>query len=173
MGLFDIDFDGVGGLLLGAGDLNNNGIFNDDRVFSNITDTADYREGDMVSATFGSTQYNWTISYTGNITWSNANDSVLSSVTGTGTGVDIVLIGHSSVSAGTPGDFDDDGDVDGRDFLAWQRGNSPAPFSSGDLSTWQTAYNGGALAGIGAVPEPTSLVLLCLAVVPFVGRRRA
>lgn len=168
LGLFDIDFDNVGGLLLGAGDLNNNGIFNDDRVFSNITDTADYREGDMVSATFGSTQYNWTISYTGNITWSNANDSVLSSVTGTGTGVDIVLIGHSSVSASLPGDFNGDGAVTGRDFLAWQRNPS-----LGNLSDWQNAYNGGALAGIGAVPEPTSLVLLCLAGLPFVARRRA
>lgn len=28
--------------------------------------------------------------------------------------------------AGPSGDFDDDGDVDGRDFLVWQRGSSPA-----------------------------------------------
>jgi hypothetical protein len=28
---------------------------------------------------------------------------------------------------GTPGDYNGDGDVDGRDFLIWQRGGSPAP----------------------------------------------
>jgi autotransporter-associated beta strand protein len=59
-----------------------------------------------------------------------------------------------------PGDFDNDGDVDGRDFMAWQRGESPTPFSATDLTQWQTAYNGGALtAATTAVPEPTGIVL--------------
>jgi hypothetical protein len=64
-----------------------------------------------------------------------------------------------------PGDFDGDGDVDGRDFLAWQRGNSPTPFSSGDLNDWRDAYGGGALAAINTIPEPATCVfaLLCLA----------
>lgn len=39
-----------------------------------------------------------------------------------------------------PGDFDGDGDVDGRDFLAWQRGGSPASLSSSDLVSWQNNY---------------------------------
>ena len=30
-----------------------------------------------------------------------------------------------NVIGGLPGDFDFDGDVDGRDFLMWQRGESP------------------------------------------------
>jgi hypothetical protein len=38
------------------------------------------------------------------------------------------------------GDFDGDGDVDGRDFLRWQRGGSPNPLSSSDLSLWQAQY---------------------------------
>jgi hypothetical protein len=66
---------------------------------------------------------------------------------------------------GTPGDFDGDGDVDGRDFLAWQRGNSPSPFSAGDLATWQGAYNGGALAAVTSVPEPTTLLSLAVGLV--------
>lgn len=37
-------------------------------------------------------------------------------------------------------DFDVDGDVDGRDFLLWQRGGSPTPFSSTDLEDWQDHY---------------------------------
>ncbi|TWU27401.1 virginiamycin B lyase family protein [Bythopirellula polymerisocia] len=62
------------------------------------------------------------------------------------------------------GDFDLDGDIDGRDFLVWQRGGSPNPFSSGDLALWQTEYNGGLLAATSvAVPEPASWVLLLAA----------
>jgi hypothetical protein len=45
-------------------------------------------------------------------------------------------------SAG-PGDFDGDSDVDGHDFLSWQRGQSPDPLSQGDLSTWETNYDTG------------------------------
>ena len=33
-----------------------------------------------------------------------------------------------------------DADVDGRDFLKWQRGNSANPLSSGDLAMWQSNY---------------------------------
>ncbi len=57
------------------------------------------------------------------------------------------------------GDFDNDGDADGKDFLVWQRGNSPAPFSSGDLADWQAGY-GSPLSAATAVPEPTCLALL-------------
>lgn len=38
------------------------------------------------------------------------------------------------------GDFDGDGDVDGRDFLVWQRGGSPTPFSASDLAMWRANY---------------------------------
>lgn len=41
-------------------------------------------------------------------------------------------------------DFDGDGDVDGRDFLAWQRGASPSPLSTEDLLLWQNQYGSGA-----------------------------
>lgn len=40
-----------------------------------------------------------------------------------------------------PGDFDGDSDVDGRDFLKWQRGESSNPLSAADLSTWQIKYD--------------------------------
>jgi hypothetical protein len=67
------------------------------------------------------------------------------------------------------GDFDFDGDVDGRDFLVWQR--NPAV---GDLSDWQTNYGVGALtAASTAVPEPASAMLVAVAVVAEIslGRR--
>lgn len=69
-----------------------------------------------------------------------------------GDGNDVVLF-----TAGLPGDFDQDGDVDGTDFLVWQR--TP---SAGALSEWQNNY--GATAPLAAdtmsVPEPISVVLL-------------
>ena len=60
------------------------------------------------------------------------------------------------------GDFDLDGDVDGRDFLVWQR--NPGV---GDLVNWQANYGGGAvISGMGtAVPEPSSLLMGALATV--------
>ncbi len=65
-----------------------------------------------------------------------------------------------------PGDFDADGDVDGDDFLAWQRGESPNPLDAADLSEWQTNYGNGSLGAV-AVPEPTPIALtvfgVCLA----------
>jgi hypothetical protein len=70
--------------------------------------------------------------------------------------------------SGQPGDFDGDGDVDGRDFLAWQR--DPG---IGNLADWQNNYGAGSLAAIGSVPEPAGLALLALALVPVAcGRKR-
>jgi hypothetical protein len=59
---------------------------------------------------------------------------------------------------GTPGDFDLDGDVDGRDFLVWQRNPSV-----GSLADWQGNYGTGSLTATAAVPEPNSLAVLSLA----------
>ena len=71
-------------------------------------------------------------------------------------------------TVGTPGDFNDDGLVDGRDFLVWQR--DPGV---GNLADWQNNYGFGSLAAVGSVPEPTSLALLALALVPVAcGRKR-
>jgi hypothetical protein len=39
-----------------------------------------------------------------------------------------------------PGDFDADRDIDGRDFLIWQRGESPSLGSLQELQAWQTNY---------------------------------
>jgi hypothetical protein len=60
-----------------------------------------------------------------------------------------------------PGDFDGDDDVDGRDLLIWQRGDSPiGPLSPVDLADWQTHYGPGGLTAVTAIPEPASLSLL-------------
>lgn len=74
------------------------------------------------------------------------------------------------------GDFDANGIVDGRDFLAWQRGNSPNPLSSSDLAAWQANYGpaGGApLAAASAVPEPSALMLMSMTLLVSLGCRRS
>jgi T5SS/PEP-CTERM-associated repeat protein len=61
------------------------------------------------------------------------------------------------------GDFDLDGDVDGNDFLTWQRGGSPNPTSAADLAAWRGNYGfGGSTAATAAVPEPRSAPLVIL-----------
>jgi hypothetical protein len=78
-----------------------------------------------------------------------------------------------SLIAVGPGDFDIDGDVDGNDFLVWQRGGSPTPNSDADLTAWKAAFGtGGAAAAVGAVPEPTGLVVMLLGVACLSARRR-
>ena len=54
------------------------------------------------------------------------------------------------------GDFDGDGDVDGRDFLLWQRTDK----TPSGLSAWQANYGAGNLTALAAVPEPTSLAFM-------------
>lgn len=58
-----------------------------------------------------------------------------------------------------PADYDLDGDVDGRDFLAWQY-----DANVGDLADWQNNYGVGSLTAASlAVPEPSAIGLLLLA----------
>ncbi len=57
---------------------------------------------------------------------------------------------------GALGDFDQDGDVDGKDFLVWQRNPSV-----GNLADWQGQY-GTPLAAATGVPEPSSLALAAM-----------
>jgi hypothetical protein len=74
------------------------------------------------------------------------------------------------------GDFDGDGDVDGADFLTWQRGlgltgqpdattgdaDDDGDVDAADLALWQSHFGGvPTVAAVGAVPEPAALTL-CL-----------
>jgi CubicO group peptidase (beta-lactamase class C family) len=56
-----------------------------------------------------------------------------------------------------PGDFDFDGDVDGRDLLVWQRDTTV-----GNLADWQENYGMGGTTGLSSsvVPEPSLLTWL-------------
>lgn len=72
---------------------------------------------------------------------------------------------------GIAGDLNGDGAVTGQDFLFWQRGATTPAFDAALLSEWQGAYNGGALAGVTAVPEPATLSLISTIVCGLLFRR--
>lgn len=120
------------------------------------------------------------------------------------TDVDLGAVAATNLPAGGDGllaDFDLDGDVDGTDFLKWQR----ELFDAGDLANWEDEYGltgeggGGApdliiswtraddnsegsqavvylgssaSVNLSAVPEPGTLSLLALASLISLGRRR-
>jgi autotransporter-associated beta strand protein len=72
---------------------------------------------------------------------------------------------------GLTGDFDNDGDVDGRDFLVWQRGGSPSPLSAGDLAAWGDDF--GQAVSVHTVPEPCAGTLALVVLGAAASRARA
>lgn len=101
-----------------------------------------------------------------------------------GTGNTVLQAGSVSYSSiGTDNaDFNNDGDVDGRDFLIWQRGfgsgttstqgdaNGSGTVDAADLAIWQNQYGSSSLAAAAqVVPEPTSVGLVALALVCLAG----
>jgi hypothetical protein len=91
------------------------------------------------------------------------------------------------VGGGDP-DFDDDGDVDGADFLIWQQGlgmtgqpdkstgdaTGDGNVDGADLAAWQMAFGqtGLGVGAAGAVPEPTAATLAAAALALAAIRRR-
>jgi endonuclease I len=106
----------------------------------------------------------------------NFSDENLSGATGLGS-LTLNFTGEVEQAVVNTADFDGDGDVDGRDFLTWQRGfgtgttleagdaNGSETVDELDLLIWQDQYGQQPeeLASFAAVPEPTSagLVALC------------
>jgi len=64
---------------------------------------------------------------------------------------DVSVTAGEAPPVGGAGDYDSDGDVDGRDFLTWQRDTS--------LSYDDWVHNFGEISQAAAVPEPSSLVI--------------
>ena len=72
------------------------------------------------------------------------------------------------------GDFDEDGDVDGNDLLAWQRGEVSNPPSQSDLDDWQASFGSVASSAAAAsttVPEPATGIILLFGMVAMLFRR--
>lgn len=99
-----------------------------------------------------------------------------------------MVAGNELVGPVRNADFDGDGDVDGKDFLTWQRGfgtagvatlsdgdaNDDKDVNGIDLEIWQDQYGTDAplSATAFAVPEPGSLSLLLLISVALCSRVR-
>jgi hypothetical protein len=82
-------------------------------------------------------------------------------------------------------DFDGDGDVDGADFLTWQRnvGATGQPPSAGDadgdgnitaadLDIWKTQFGPAAAAATSAIPEPSAGLLAAAALLATLAQRK-
>jgi len=85
-----------------------------------------------------------------------------------GDGNDIALV------ASPDGDFDIDNDVDGLDFLKWQRGFG-STYDANDLADWEANFGTvaplSAVAAATTVPEPTTGILLVLGMAAMFFRR--
>jgi hypothetical protein len=79
---------------------------------------------------------------------------------GTNAGGWDAFVAKFSDPAAVVGDYNDDGDVDGIDFLRWQRGESPSPLSAQDLASWEAAYGAPLSVAATAVPEPSTVLML-------------
>jgi hypothetical protein len=72
------------------------------------------------------------------------------------------------------GDFDEDYDVDGSDFLKWQRGEFTNPPSQSDLEVWLENFgkvSSPITAASTGVPEPTTWIMLLLGMASLLFRR--
>ncbi len=90
----------------------------------------------------------------------------------------------TAISQGVPGDYNGNGVVDMADYVLWRNGgplqneiNTPGTVDASDYTAWRANFGNHAGSGSGfgsaAVPEPTSLGLLFVAVVAgLVNRRR-
>jgi hypothetical protein len=81
-------------------------------------------------------------------------------------------------------DFNNDGSVDGQDFLIWQRGvgvgadnatgdaNGSGTVDGADLGIWKTNFGGAATAIVSSIPEPSMSALLAIMLVAGAALRR-
>jgi len=74
----------------------------------------------------------------------------------------------------TSADFDNDGDVDGADFLKWQRGETPGLGNAEELALWEEQYGSTVpeVAATAVVPEPGTTALLLTLIGTFLMRRQ-
>jgi hypothetical protein len=109
----------------------------------------------------------------GNLWWDNTLVEVFKDTTAEAAS-SVLTSNPSPALDELPGDFDSDGDVDGTDFLIWQRGGSAFPLSQSDLADWEANYGTVVpLAGaLSSVPEPSAGLLMMMGLLGLNGIRR-
>lgn len=75
------------------------------------------------------------------------------------------------IAAPQPGDFDNDGNVDGDDLTVWKQ-QYGTQLGGDDFLVWQRNFGASAVPVAGAVPEPGSIALLAAGGIAFAVRRR-
>ncbi len=118
--------------------------------------------------TAGLSSANFTIGFSGS--WLGADDVILY--------LDRIALRDTTFTAPEDADFDNDGDIDGQDFLSWQRGfgissnadttqgdaNGDGAVSESDFTIWQSQYGTpSALSAATAIPEPSTAWLAVIA----------
>ncbi len=96
-------------------------------------------------------------------TWSGFYDGDIALLREYRTPFGLAEVQQNFAAITNPGDFDADGDVDGADFLLWQRGGSPPtnPLNGSDLALWETNFGGTPSVTL-AIPEPSTAILASL-----------
>ena len=78
-----------------------------------------------------------------------------------------------------PGDFNLDGYVDAKDYVAWRKGLGVS-YAESDFAAWRAQFGrtpggagvGSGLSGVGSVPEPATVALISAVGVLRIVRRR-
>ncbi len=84
-----------------------------------------------------------------------------------------IALYNAALQVGIPGDYDADSDVDGNDFIVWQKGDSPNGATSGDLDIWEANFpTPPAVVATASVPEPATLAQLVILAAGLVTMRR-
>ena len=101
----------------------------------------------------------------GSLWWDNALIEVFKDTTAEAA-VGVLVSNPSPALEELAGDFDSDGDVDGFDFLVWQRGETAEGGSPAELADWETNYGTVLpLSGVlSSVPEPSTALLVLIGV---------
>lgn len=103
----------------------------------------------------------------------NGDLSIFWNGAGTGTPLESQAVVYIGGPVGQPGDFNDDNDVLGDDFIVWQRGETTPALDAGLLAEWESNYGTvSASVATAQIPEPASLSLLALGSLALAGRRK-
>jgi hypothetical protein len=137
-----------------------------------VTGNIDLSAIDSLLVSGAGTGGTWIIgTYTG--TLSGVFDSITAGYTVSYTGGNITLN-----SAGVPGDYNGNGTVDAADYVLWRKNPAGNGGDPAGYNTWRTNFGrppgaGSGLSG-GAVPEPSCVVLIGVALMVSIGgvRRR-
>jgi len=106
--------------------------------------------------------------------WGAVSDILLSSFQGVASPLNYNNIKGFRVASipEADADIDNNGIVDGFDFLKWQLEMSPNPFSQTDLALWESQYGGPPpVSAVSAVPEPATCIALLLGMMAMLFRR--